>query len=231
MHKSQSPKIFLLEDNKDLGKSLSEKFLESGFKALWFLNLAEAKKFDGFAEIDLFILDVGLSDGTGFEFAEWLHQNKFTQPIVFLTAMGSPEDRLRGYELGAEEYIPKPFLYKELELRINHVLENHSKNLIYEFKDLLIDFEAMTFRWRNGEIIFPQTKDMLILKLLIQKSPQVISRDEILNEVWGMDDFPSERTVDNSIVRLRQSLKDLQGCLKSVRGLGYQWLYNPAFPR
>jgi two-component system, OmpR family, phosphate regulon response regulator PhoB len=221
-----SPKIFLLEDNKDLGQSLTAKFAESGYESSWCINLTEAKKHTGFSDIDLFILDVGLPDGTGFEFAQWLQDNNYKQPIVFLTAMGSPEDRLKGYELGAEEYIPKPFLYKELELRINHVLENHSKNLIYEFEDLTIDFESMTFKWKNGEIVFPQTKDLQILKILIQKSPQVIARDEILNQVWGIDDFPSERTVDNSIVRLRQSLKDYQGYLKSVRGMGYQWLVS-----
>ncbi len=216
--------LFLLEDNKDLGQSLMEKFKESDFKSYWFLNLKEAKSFTQFQDVDLFILDVGLQDGTGFEFAQWLKLNKHLQPVVFLTAMGSPEDRLKGYELGAEEYIPKPFLYKELELRINHVLENHSKNDIYEYKNLTIDFESMTFKWSDGEIVFPQSKDLQILKILIQKSPQVVSRDEILNQVWGIDDFPTERTVDNSIVRLRQSLKDHQGCLKSVRGMGYQWL-------
>ena len=222
----KQPVIFLLEDNKELGASLTSKFAESGYQSSWFQNLKTAQNFDALAEVDLFILDVGLPDGTGFEFAEWLKLKKFLQPVVFLTAMGSPEDRLKGYELGAEEYIPKPFLYKELELRINHVLENHAKNLVYQFKDLTVDFEAMTFKWQSGEIVFPQTKDLLILKLLIQKSPQVISRDEILNAVWGMDDYPSERTVDNSIVRLRQSLKEHQVYLKSVRGMGYQWLFS-----
>ncbi len=220
----KSPHVFLLEDNKELGLSLQDKFTDSGYTSSWFTHVGQAKTYQNFQDIDLFILDVGLPDGTGFEFAEWLKSQKVKQPIMFLTAMGQPEDRLKGYELGAEEYIPKPFLYKELEMRINHVLENHAKNLIFEFKDLVIDFESMTFKWSNGEIIFPQSKDLLILKLLIQKSPQVISRDEILNEVWGMDDFPTERTVDNSIVRLRQSLKEHQGCLKSVRGMGYQWL-------
>lgn len=220
------PRLFLLEDNKELGESLVAKFKESGFQSHWFLSLKDAKAFNAFSDVDLFILDVGLPDGTGFEFAEWLKQDKHIQPIMFLTAMGSPEDRLKGYELGAEEYIPKPFLYKELELRINHVLENHAKNLVYEFEDLTIDFESMTFKWKHGEIIFPQTKDMQILKLLIQKSPQVITRDEILNEVWGIEDYPSERTVDNSIVRLRQSLKNQQSYLKSVRGMGYQWIVS-----
>ncbi len=224
--KKSDPVVLLVEDNKELGSSLVTKFTESGYKSFWFQNLASAKKCEALVDVDLFILDVGLPDGTGFEFAEWLKDKKLTQPIVFLTAMGSPEDRLKGYELGAEEYIPKPFLYKELELRINHVLENHAKNLIFEFKDLIVDFESMTFKWQSGEIVFPQTKDLLILKLLMQKAPQVISRDEILNTVWGMDDFPSERTVDNSIVRLRQSLKEHQVYLKSVRGMGYQWLYQ-----
>lgn len=224
MSLKSSPQIFLLEDNKELGESLVPKFEESGFKPHWFMNLKSAKECKSLVEVDLFILDVGLPDGTGFDFAKWLTENNYKQPVVFLTAMGNPEDRLKGYELGAEEYIPKPFLYKELELRVNHVLENHAKNLIYQFNNLTINFESMTFSWDDGEIVFPQTKDLLILKLLIQKSPQVITRDEILNAVWGIDDYPSERTVDNSIVRLRQSLKECQTYLKSVRGLGYQWL-------
>ncbi len=225
MSAANSSCVFLLEDNLDLGGSLVPKFEESGFRTHWFQNLKEAKNFEGLAKVDLFILDVGLPDGTGFDFSEWLTENNFKQPVIFLTAMGNPEDRLKGYELGAEEYIPKPFLYKELELRMNHVLENHSKNSIYEVQNLTINFESMTFKWFDGEIVFPQTKDMLILKLLMQKSPQVVSRDEILNAVWGINDYPSERTVDNSIVRLRQSLKEHQTNLKSVRGLGYQWLF------
>lgn len=215
--------IFLLEDNIDLGGSLLEKFSEANFKCLWSKSLQEAKS-QNLNQVDLFILDVGLPDGSGFEFAQWLKENKFNQPLIFLTAMSSAQDRLKGYELGAEEYIPKPFLFKELEIRIRHVLDTHLSSDEYHLEGLKIDFKSMSLNWENGEITFLQNKDMQILELAIKKSPQVLSRDEILNTIWGENQFPTERTIDNSIVRLRQNLKNFGKFLRSVRGVGYQWI-------
>lgn len=217
--------VFLLEDNLDLGSSLVEKFQETNFNCHWFKTLKEAQaSTDLLLNADLFILDVGLPDGSGFEFAQWLREHKYNQPLMFLTAMSSAEDRLRGYELGAEEYIPKPFLFKELEIRVRHVLDTHLSTDEYSVGDLKIDFKSMSLVWNSGEVLFLQNKDMQILELVIKMSPKVLSRDEILDRVWGEDQFPTERTIDNCIVRLRQNLKDYGKYLRSVRGVGYQWV-------
>lgn len=217
--------ICLLEDNIELGSSLVEKFQETGFACHWFKTLKDANAHpETLLSSDLFILDVGLPDGSGFEFAQWLRSNKYNQPLMFLTAMSSAEDRLRGYELGAEEYIPKPFLFKELEIRVRHVLDTHLSTDEYGLGDLKIDFKSMSLIWSSGEVLFLQNKDMQILELIIKMSPKVLSRDEILDRVWGEDQFPTERTVDNCIVRLRQNLKDYGKFLRSVRGVGYQWV-------
>lgn len=217
--------IFLLEDNIELGSSLVEKFQETNFVCHWFKTLKDAKThLDVLLSSDLFILDVGLPDGSGFEFAQWLRTNKYNQPLMFLTAMSSAEDRLRGYELGAEEYIPKPFLFKELEIRVRHVLDTHLSTDEYDLGELKIDFKSMSLIWSSGEVLFLQNKDMQILELIIKMSPKVLSRDELLDRVWGEDQFPTERTIDNCIVRLRQNLKDYGKYLRSVRGVGYQWI-------
>lgn len=217
--------VFLLEDNLELGSSLVEKFSEGNFNCLWFKTLKDAKASESqLLGADLFILDVGLPDGSGFEFAQWLRDHKFNQPLMFLTAMSSAEDRLRGYELGAEEYIPKPFLFKELEIRVRHVLDTHLSADEYDLGDLKIDFKSMSLIWNSGEVLFLQNKDMQILELIIKRSPQVVSRDEMLDRVWGEDHFPTERTVDNCIMRLRQNLKQYGKYLRSVRGVGYQWI-------
>lgn len=217
--------VFLLEDHAELGRSLVEKFEESGFVCHWFQTLKDAKADDvKLKNADLFILDVGLPDGSGFEFAQWLKDSKHNQPLIFLTAMSSAQDRLKGYELGAEEYIPKPFLFKELEIRIQHVLSTHLTSDVYEVGVLKVDFKSMSLNWQDGEAVFLQTKDMQILELILKKSPQVVSRDEILDVVWGENQFPTERTIDNSVVRLRQNLKQYGKNLRSVRGVGYQWI-------
>ena len=222
--KNPTTQILLLEDHKELGSSLVEKLRDSDFKCQWFKSVQDAKNHSHLQSMKLFILDVGLPDGNGFEFAQWLREQKLKAPLIFLTAMGHAENRLKGYQLGAEEFIPKPFLFKELELRIHHVLDNHAASWEYQYKDLTINFDALTLKWKDGSIVFPQAKDLQILKLLIQKSPQIVTRDEILNGIWEHNQFPSERTVDNSIVRIRQALKHYQKFLKSARGLGYHWI-------
>ncbi len=131
---------------------------------------------------------------------------------------------MHGYELGAEEFIPKPFHLRELLLRVKHVLDNHAALSALEIGDVKVDFESFTFT-RGGKIEAVASRDLLFLKLLVQSSPKVVSRDQALNELRGEDKFPSNRTVDNAVLRLRAALGDQAGCLESVRGVGYRW--NP----
>ncbi len=214
--------LLLIEDDKSLGETLSERLTKDGLEVIWARDLTEARMHFVKKKFDLVILDVGLPDGSGFDFAKEI-RNKSGVPFIFVTAQSSAEDRLLGYELGAEEYVPKPFHLKELLLRVHHVLENHARDQVYKVAGAEIDFSAMVVRLSGREEAM-SLKETQVLKLLIQKSPKVLSRDEILNFVWGEGEFPTNRTVDNVILRLRQLLGESLGlAIRSVRGVGYKW--------
>lgn len=219
-------KILLVEDDISLGETLTER-LKREYDVTWAKSVADAWViYSKTKDFELAILDVGLPDGDGFDLARRMNSSKSGSPILFLflTAQADAESRLRGFELGAEEYIPKPFHLKELLIRVKHVLEAHAPTREIELQDCFINFANMSVRKKSGAIEYPPITDMKILQLLIEKSPRILSRDEIMNEVWGVDKNPSHRTIDNIIVRLRQLLgSDGENRIRSVRGVGYQW--------
>jgi DNA-binding response OmpR family regulator len=226
MAETQLRKLLLVEDDPSLGETLLERLRKEGYHVVWSSSLAEARTQVAGLAFDLIILDVTLPDGSGFTFAREVKRDKPT-PFIFVTAMNSAEHRLEGYEIGAEEFIPKPFHLKELLLRVRHVLDTHPPvdGTQIRLGDVVIDFDLRAVLSGKGEKEFLATRDFQLLRLLIESAPQVVSRDEILDQVWGEDRFPSQRTVDNSIVRLRQVLGDSGGkVIRSVRGVGYQWV-------
>lgn len=216
-------KILLVEDDLSLGETLTER-LRKDYEVAWAKNLADAwSVFSQAKDFDLILLDVGLPDGSGFELAAKIKQ---VSPVLFLflTAQADAESRLQGFELGAEEYIPKPFHLKELLIRVKHVLDAHAPMREIVLESCVINFSNMSVKRKSGKIEYPPVTDMKILQLLIDKAPRVLSRDEIMDEIWGVDKNPSGRTIDNTIVRLRQMLgDDGEKHIRSVRGVGYQW--------
>ncbi len=217
-------KILLVEDDKSLRETLTERLAKEGYDVQ--STHLKSKAIELFDQVifDAVVLDVGLPDGSGHDIARYI-RDKSKIPFLFMTALSAPEDRLKGYELGAEEYLPKPFHLKEFLIRIKHVVENHSRLPIKLFQGVQIDFNAMTYTDESKNITKLNKKESDVLQLLVEKSPQVISRDEILNKVWGEDEFPTNRTVDNIILRLRQILgPEKADVIKAVRGIGYQWV-------
>ncbi len=214
--------LMLVEDDQSLGSTLKERLEREGYSVFKSETIHEALA-QVLDQYDLFILDVGLPDGSGFDLAKQI-RSKTSAPFIFVTAQSHAEARLKGYEMGCEEYIPKPFHLKELLLRVNHVLQNHRAKDDLHIEDVSIEFGACRLRFDDGKSEAIPFKDMEILKFLITSSPKVLSRDEILDEVWGHDKFPTNRTVDNAILRLRQVLGLNAGrAIRSVRGIGYQW--------
>lgn len=216
-------RILLVEDDTSLGQTLQER-LQKEYDVEWARSLAEAWKiFTKNSSFDIAILDVGLPDGSGFELAEKIKAHS-PMLFLFLTAQADAESRLRGFELGAEEFIPKPFHLKELLIRVKHVLDAHAPTRDLALESCTVNFTQMSVTKKDGKIEYPPVTDLKILQLLIEKSPRVLSRDEIMNEIWGVDKNPSHRTIDNIIVRLRQLLgEDGEKHIRSVRGVGYQW--------
>lgn len=214
-------KVLLVEDDSSLGLTLKERLLKEGFEVRLARTLEEARKLLSFG-FDLYILDVGLPDGSGFDFALEVKRHS-KAPFLFMTAQSDAESRLKGYEAGAEEFIPKPFHLKEFLLRVRHVMENHASPQVYVLGDeSFIDFDSFILKVSGKEESLTQ-KEASVLQVLISSSPKVVSRDELLNRVWGEEVFPSQRTIDNVILKLRSSLGDFGSRIQSVRGVGYKW--------
>ena len=217
------PKVLLLEDDASLGRTLAERLEKEDLDVQWAQTIAEAKAHLSAGQWDLAILDVKLPDGSGFSLARQLRKTSAV-PIMFMTALNSAENRLEGFEIGADEYLPKPFHLKEFMIRVRHVLDRPRPTRALQANGRVIDLEAMSVEIPGAEKTFLHVRDSRVLKMLIDAAPRVVDRSDILNHVWGEDQFPTSRSVDNAIVRLRQILNDEDGRLiRSVRGVGYQW--------
>lgn len=217
-------KILLVEDDTSLGQTLNER-LSKEYGVVWAQSVQAAKDIlKNESTLDLVILDIGLPDGTGFEVAEYIRAQNLHPLFIFLTAQADAEARLKGFEIGAEEFIPKPFHLKELLIRVKHVLDLHAPQSEIEIEGTVINFSTMSVKKQGGQIEYPPLTDLKILQFLIERAPRAVSRDEIINEVWGLDKNPSHRTIDNTIVRLRQLIGEKgESYIRSVRGVGYQW--------
>ena len=216
-------RLLLVEDDRSLGATLYERLSRESYDVSWVETQQRGLKKLDEGMWDLVILDIGLPDGSGFELARHI-KDRTPLPVMFLTALGTAEHRLKGFEIGAEEFIPKPFHLRELLLRVKHVLENHSVRRQVPCNGRLIELDRRAIVQPDGRREYPAVHDFDLLQLLITNTPRVISRNQVLDVVWGEDKLPNQRTIDNMIVRLRQSLGDTSSrYIRSVRGIGYQW--------
>lgn len=223
-----SVRILLLEDEINVGSTLNDRLKLEGFHPIWIKNAREAKSLLDRESFDLALLDVNLPDGSGFDVGKLIRDRHPRTAVVFLTAAGTPEDRIHGLEIGAEDYIVKPFHFKELLLRVQNVLKRTR---------FVNEGESPRIRIGKAEVSFPEYqlisdgsqhglshKECTLLKLLFEKRGQVVSRDEILDLVWSEDEYPTPRTIDNFISRLRRLVEpDIENpsVIRSVRGVGY----------
>lgn len=179
---------------------------------------------------DLVILDVMLPELSGFDVCREIR--KISQvPILFISAKGTSSDRINGLKLGADDYLVKPFNLEELLLRVN-ILANRQKTdngpEIFTFDNHEINFKTYQAK-ANGEQINLSKREIELLRLLISKKGEVVSRDLILDTIWGKDQFPTSRTIDNYILNLRKYFeKDSRNpqYFKSLRGVGYKFEIN-----
>lgn len=226
---SDALKLLIVEDEKNIAETLVERLEEEYGAAVWAASVASAVEALNVQAFDLALLDVGLPDGSGFDVAATIRDKRPETAIVFLTAMGSPDDRVRGLELGAEDYIVKPFHLKELLLRIRNVLKrsqslSSNEQPVLQIGDTVIDFGAFKVKSAGQELTLTH-KECLLLQLFVEKRGQVVSRDEILDRVWPEGEFPTQRTVDNFIVRIRRLIdggKVKKSWIRSIRGVGYR---------
>lgn len=215
--------ILLVEDDQSLGATLQERLSEEPYDVTWVTTVKDSLNLLEKNAYSLCLLDIGLPDGSGFNVARELKVSSNT-PVIFLTAMNSAEYRLEGFEIGCDDYIPKPFHLKELLLRIKKVLEGRNTALSKKVGQGLLHPESYSVELPDGRIAELSPTDFSLLSHLIDESPRALTRQEIFDKIFKADG-PATRSVDNSIVRIRTALGSFgDGHLRSVRGVGYQWL-------
>lgn len=221
--------VCLVEDEENLIQLIKLNLELEGFKVSCF-NSGEkaANHFSENFTYDLIILDVMLPELSGFTLCEIIRK-KSSVPILFLSAKGTTQDRIQGLKLGANDYLPKPFNLEELLLRVSVLTNNKSASELLEYKisNKRIDFQSFVVKNEFGESTFEfSKKEMSLLEFFIKHEGRVVSRDELLDNVWGTDQFPTSRTIDNFILTFRKLFEENPKEPKhfhSIRGVGYKF--------
>lgn len=222
-------KILLVEDEENLGVTLKEYLEGKGYNVQLAQSVSQAK--DHFEEQtpDIVLMDIGLPDGSGLDLARELRRKSPNLLLLFLSALNDPDTKLEGFEIGAEDYITKPFALKELTLRLQKSLQlkkdvsENSTELTHG--PLKIWFPRFQVQDAKGTIIDLGQKECAILKELYKNQGQAHEREALIEKIWGGDKFPSNRTVDNYIVKLRRWCEtdpDKHIEIHSIRGIGYK---------
>lgn len=221
--------LLLVEDEPNLGQTLRDYLRAKKFSVELAATCAEARvKFKEMIPA-VAILDIGLPDGDGITLAREFRSQRKDCVLLFCTALNDPTLRVEGLELGAEDYITKPFELKELTLRLDRILKTRQVTLHnpdeYRFGKLIFWPKRFELQDGQGSVSSLGQKECAILELLIEKKNEVVARDEMIESIWGENSFPTNRTIDNYIVKLRKwAESDSNSALQitSVRGIGYK---------
>ena len=223
-------KILIVEDEPDMVAGLKDNFEFEGYEVATAVDgqagLEQARAW----KPDLIVLDVMLPKLSGLEVCKTLRGEGFDKPIVMLTARGQEIDKVVGLELGADDYVTKPFSIRELLARVKAVLrrtDGNAKRLShYAFADLDLDFEAYKAT-KAGQPLELSPREFELLRYLIERKGETVSRDQLLEDVWGYESYPSTRTVDTHIAKLRAKIGDSGSeprYILTIHGMGYKFI-------
>lgn len=214
--------ILLVEDNDTIIMGLKYSLEQENFKVISAQNVSEFNEKIDKNDIDLVLLDVSLPDGNGFEICKEIKSKKDI-PVIFLTAQDEETSVVLGLDLGADDYIVKPFRTRELISRINSVLRRYGHNEInlIQYKNIKIDTSSAKVYKDNEEIIFTSLEYKILL-MLFSNQNKLISREQLLEKIWDIaGNFVNDNTLTVYIKRIREKLGD-ETIIKTVRGLGYR---------
>ena len=223
-------KLLLVEDEPGLVMTLTDRLLAEGYEVESVGDAPAALARGGEGAHDLILLDVMLPGGNGFDVCRTLRQRGVQSPILMLTARGQVVDRVVGLKLGADDYLVKPFEMAELLARIEALLRRAPASAAtrdgFRFAEVSIDFRRAEVT-RGGTRVELSAREFKLLRYFVEHRGATISRDELLNEVWGYNAMPSTRTVDVHVAWLRQKLEANPRHpqhLLTVHGLGYKFI-------
>lgn len=231
--KDAKPTILLVEDEENLHETLKLNLEMEGYEVSSAFDGAEALKKVENEYFDLIILDIMLPELDGISVAESIRVNHNEVPILMLSAKNSSADRVLGLKKGADDYLTKPFNLEELLLRVGKMIDKNKRMTVresigdeYDFGDNKIDFKAQDAITWNGQHIELSKKEAMLLKLLIENKGDVVTREKILQVVWGYNVYPTTRTIDNFILNFRKYFEEDSRnprYFHSVRGVGYKY--------
>lgn len=227
--------ILIVEDDPSIKLGLEMNLKREGFSVISTADGEEAYQLALDRKPDLIILDVMLPGMSGFEVCKALRKQEILTPIIMLTAKTQEIDKIMGLDLGADDYIAKPFSVRELVARVNAQIRRRrayeTQYELYDFGDYTLDVDGQAlYRVGEDEPIELSQKEFHLLRFFLVNTGRVLSRDHILKKVWGYDYFGTDRTVDNFVNKLRNKLDDNDAKLiQTVRGAGYKFV-NPNAP-
>jgi DNA-binding response OmpR family regulator len=216
-------KVLIAEDDRDFGNILTQYITISGFEVTLARNGNEAWEIYNNIKPDICVLDVMMPEMDGFTLAEKIKEANHEMPVIFLTAKSLKEDIVKGLKIGADDYITKPFDPEVLILRINNILKRVYSSVNDEYK-----VSSTVLRYNSLDLLCGKNKEKLtlkeaqLLKYFILNKNKVLAREDILNEIWGEDDYFLGRSMDVFISRLRKYVSDDKGIdIRTVRGTGF----------
>lgn len=228
-------RILLVEDEEHLLEAIKLNLELEGYKVITATDGKKALKIFKEERFNLVILDVMIPEINGFQVAETIRLENTEVPIMFLTAKNSSEDRVTGLKKGADDYLVKPFNLEELILRVGILIrrglqkESGVDLNTYQIGDKTIHFNSFELHHADGTITALTKKEAMLLKLLIERKNEAVSREQILETVWNYDVYPSTRTIDNFILTFRKYFEPDQKhprYFHSIRGVGYKFTDN-----
>ncbi|MBI2893453.1 MAG: response regulator transcription factor [Deltaproteobacteria bacterium] len=223
-------RILIIEDEPDIVRGLKDALEFEGYRVLSSGKGAEGVQLARSDAPDCIVLDLMLPDGNGYDFCQQLRHQNALVPILMLTARSQESDKIRGLESGADDYVTKPFSVGELLARIRALFRRMSRlseeAASERFRVGKVEVDAKTHTLlRRGQSLSLSFYEVELLKLLHERANQPVSRDEILDKIWGVDCNPTNRTVDNFIVKLRKKVEerpDKPKHILTVYGFGYK---------
>lgn len=224
-------RILLVEDEDNIRTAVKLNLEMDDYEVIAVENGKKAMKNFNEQHFDLVILDVMLPEVDGFQICDQMRLINTDIPIIFLTAKDAAADRITGLKRGGDDYLTKPFNIEELLLRISNLIKRSQRSQdsssvdLYTFGDQWINFQTYTAQGQHGEFNLTK-KEAMLLKLLVERKNEVVSRNQILQSVWGYDVYPSTRTIDNFILSFRKYFEPNPKeprYFHSVRGVGYKF--------
>jgi len=222
--------ILVVEDDPAILRGLADNLRFESYEVLTAEDGESGYKLLMEKKPDLLILDLMLPRMSGYEVCRKARAAGITTPIMMLTARGEEADRVLGLDLGADDYVSKPFSIRELLARVRAILRRAQPAAVLpdelRFGDVVVDFRSYEAR-KGGSPLEMTPKEFQVLRLLASRSGDVVTRDELLNEVWGYENYPTTRTVDNHVATLRAKI-ELDPAnpehLRTVHGVGYKFI-------